>query len=66
VKGLYGSTVELEDGSKRIADEEYLEEFIHAPSKLQVKGFQPVMPETELTGQQMHELIEFLKTLSSP
>lgn len=64
MKGLYGSTVEMEDGSKHVADEEYIEEFIHTPNKLIVKGFQPIMPETELTGREMHELIEYLKTLS--
>jgi cytochrome c oxidase subunit 2 len=64
VKGLYGSTVEFADGSHRIADEEFLEEFIHQPGKLIVKGFQPIMPGIDLTPQQMHELIAYLKSLA--
>ena len=64
LKGLYGSTVEFDDGSTRTADEAFLEEFINKPSKRAVKGFQSIMPAAELTGEQMRHLIAYLKSLS--
>jgi cytochrome c oxidase subunit 2 len=56
-KGLFGHEVELADGSKVTADENYLRESIENPNAKIVKGFQPVMPtfkglitETELNA----------------
>ena len=64
-KGLYGSEVELEDGSKVVADEAYLHESIVDPMKRTVKGFPPSMPPfgAMLTEDQIKDVIEYIKSL---
>ena len=65
-KGLYGHEVELQDGTKVKADEEYLYTSIVDPSRHIVKGFQDIMPKTykdQLTDEQIRQIIEYIKTL---
>jgi cytochrome c oxidase subunit 2 len=64
-KGLFGHTVELADGRKVVADENYIRESILQPQAKIVKGFQPVMPsfQGQLTEEQISDIIEFIKTL---
>jgi cytochrome c oxidase subunit 2 len=65
-KGMFGSPVELTDGSKLTMDEAYLKESITNPAAKIVKGFQNIMPQTykaTLSDQQINDLIEFMKTL---
>jgi cytochrome c oxidase subunit 2 len=64
MKGLYGHETEMEDGSRRVSDEEHIAEEIRHPGKHVVKGFPPVMPELPLTDAQVNELVEYIKTLS--
>ncbi len=64
MKGLFGGTVELSDGSTRIADDHYLEEAIREPNEEIVKGYQPVMPEESLSRDEVRALVDYLKTLS--
>ena len=64
IKGIFGRTVELADGSTKVANEEYLEESIREPNEELVKGFQPVMPQVPLTADEVHGLVAYLKTLS--
>lgn len=64
-KGLFGHEVELSDGKKVVADENYLRESILEPQAKVVKGFQPVMPsfQGQLTEEQIADIIEFIKSL---
>jgi cytochrome c oxidase subunit 2 len=61
--GLFGSTVELADGSSVEADETYLTQAIQDPNSQIVAGFNPGMPELPLTDLQVKDVIEFIKTL---
>ncbi len=67
-KGLYGSRVELEDGSTAVADEEYLEESMLEPSAKTVKGFghgvmESVIKRQSLTDREVADLIAYIKSL---
>jgi cytochrome c oxidase subunit II len=66
LKGLFGSTVQLADGSRVPADTDYLRESIVDPMKKVTAGFQPVMPtySKQLTEEQIMQLIEYIKSLS--
>ena len=65
-KDLYGHEVELEDGTKVIADEAYITQSIKDPTSQIVKGFPPAMPPyAYLTDQQIADIIAYIKTLSS-
>jgi len=67
-KNLFGHEVEFADGSKTIADENYIRSMITNPNNRLVKGFQPVMPSFQ--GQlkdathDVDHLIEFIKSVS--
>jgi cytochrome c oxidase subunit 2 len=65
LKGVFGSEVELADGSKVKVDENYVRESIEVPTKKVVKGFAPTMPtfqgllkETELSA-----LVAYIKSV---
>lgn len=64
-KGLFGSSVELADGSSVTADEAYIAESIKLPGAQTVKGFSAnAMPSfAYLTDGQIADLVEFIKTL---
>ncbi|MFN8678290.1 MAG: c-type cytochrome [Thermomicrobiales bacterium] len=64
-KGLYGHEVELEDGSKVVADDAYIRESILDPMKKVVKGYPPSMPPfgAMLTEDQINDIIEYIKSL---
>lgn len=64
-KGLFGHEVELSDGKKVVADENYIRESILDPKAKIVKGFQAVMPpfQGQLSEEQISDIIEFIKTL---
>ncbi len=63
-KGLYGSRVDLADGTTVTADDAYLRESISNPNAKIVKGFQPnVMPTLPLTEQEVSDLIEYIKSI---
>ncbi len=63
--GLYGSTVSLADGSKVVADEQYLRESIVNPAAKVVAGFEPIMPafQGQLSEEQIVRLIAYIKSL---
>jgi cytochrome c oxidase subunit II len=64
LKGVFGSTVELADGKKVKADEEYLRESIEEPNEQVVKGFQPIMPTFKtLKPDEIAAIIAYMKTL---
>ena len=62
-QGLWMSEVPLEDGSTVTADEEYITESIQDPSAKVHEGFQPVMPEFDLSDEDIANVIAFIQTL---
>jgi cytochrome c oxidase subunit 2 len=63
LQGVFGRRVKLADGSTVTADEEYLEEALREPNEQVVEGYQPMMPETPLTADDVHALVAYMKTL---
>jgi cytochrome c oxidase subunit 2 len=61
---LYGSQVQLADGTTVIADDAYIHESIVNPQAKIVAGFESVlMPTFELTDEQIADITAFIKTL---
>jgi cytochrome c oxidase subunit 2 len=63
LKGIWGSTVELSDGSKRTMDAAFLRDKILHPTKDVLKGYQPLMPELPVTDEEIKQIEEYLKDL---
>ena len=65
LKGVFAHDVELADGSKVNADENYLRESIENPNAKVVKGFSPVMPTFKgmISETEMNAVIAYIKTL---
>lgn len=61
-KGLFGKTETFTDGSTAKVDEDYLRAFIRNPKARNVKGFAPVMPQIELTDDELNALVAYIKT----
>ena len=62
--GLYGSQVELSDGSTVTADDAYIKESILHPQAKIVSGFETIqMPTFDFTDEQIADIIAYLKTL---
>ena len=68
LKGLFGKTVQLEDGRSVVADENYIRESILNPSAKVVSGFKPIMPVFQglVSEEQLNELVAYLKSLNPP
>jgi len=63
-RGLFGSTVELSDGTTTVADEAYLRASIVDPGSQTVLGFPPgIMPQYSLTEAQVTDIVSYLLTL---
>lgn len=67
-KGLYGSEVELSDGSKVVANEVYLAESMLRPSAQTVNGYQEGLMETvvkpnSLTQEEVEALTAYIESL---
>ncbi|MES2125650.1 MAG: cytochrome c oxidase subunit II [Pseudomonadota bacterium] len=62
-KGLFGRTEALEGGGSVVADEAYLKESITAPKARIVKGFAPIMPDTQLSDADLAALVDYIKTV---
>jgi len=63
-KGLFGHEIELEDGTKVVADEAYIKESILDPKAKVHKGFSAIMPPYKLSDEEIEAIIAFLKSLS--
>jgi cytochrome c oxidase subunit 2 len=65
VRGMFGSEVELQGGTKVKADENYIRESIMDPMKKIVKGYAPHMPTFRgmLSDEDVNHLIAYFKTL---
>lgn len=65
-RGLYGSDVELNDGSVVIADDDFITESILEPNAKIVAGYPPnAMPQYSLTAEEIADIIEFIKSISN-
>ena len=65
--GLFGKTVQLQNGQTIIADENYIRESILNPSAKLVAGFQPLMPTFQglVSEDQVLQLIAYIKSLGT-
>ncbi len=65
LKGLFGREVELQDGTKLTADENYFRESVMNPKAKIVAGYPPVMPsfEGQLSEEEIAGLIAYIKSL---
>jgi mono/diheme cytochrome c family protein len=61
--GLFGSEVELADGSVVVADEAYLRESITEPGAKRVGGSSLQMPTNSLDDEQVAQLVDYLRAL---
>jgi cytochrome c oxidase subunit 2 len=66
--GVYGRSVQLEDGRSVIADENYIRESILAPSAKIVSGFKPIMPVFQglVNEEDLNALVAYVKSLNQP
>lgn len=66
--GLYGSTVQLQDGSRVLADQSYIRNSIYDPGGQVVKGYRAIMPtfKQQIQPDQVASLIEYIKSLRPP
>src|SRR5262245_31798954 len=67
LQGLFGKSVQLQDGSLATVDESYVRESILAPSLKVTVGYQPVMPAFQgmLSEEQLLALVEYIKSLAT-
>jgi cytochrome c oxidase subunit 2 len=65
LQGVFGTQVILANGSKVLADENYIRESILEPAAKTVAGFDPVMPtyQGRIKDKEITVIIEYLKTL---
>lgn len=67
MKGVYGSTVQLEGGQTVTADDAYIRESIMFPTKRVVKGYQPLMPtyQGQVSEEDVLAITSYIKTLKA-
>jgi cytochrome c oxidase subunit 2 len=64
--GLYGSEVELADGTTVTADDDFIIESVLDPNAKIVKGYPSnAMPQYTLTSEELADIIEFIKSISN-
>src|SRR5207249_1576397 len=65
LEGIFGRTVQLQDGTTIVADEGYVRESILRPMAKVVRGYQPVMPTFEgvIDEEGVLQLIAYIKSL---
>jgi cytochrome c oxidase subunit 2 len=62
-QGMWGSEVELEDGTTVTVDEGYVKESIQDPTAQVHAGYEPVMPPLNLSDEDIANVIAFMQTL---
>ncbi|HEY4083734.1 MAG TPA: cytochrome c oxidase subunit II [Burkholderiaceae bacterium] len=67
LEGLYGKAVLLSDGTRVLADEDYLRESIVAPKQKTVAGQPSIMPsyQGQLSEEELQNLVAYLRSVSS-
>jgi cytochrome c oxidase subunit 2 len=65
LEGLYGKTVDLQDGRKVLADDSYIRESILVPDAKVRAGYRPIMPpfQGQLSEDDLVRLVAFIKSL---
>jgi cytochrome c oxidase subunit 2 len=65
LKGIFGKEINLSDGSKVTADENYIRSSIVNPAGQIVEGFLPIMPTYKglLTEEELNYLVAYIKSL---
>ena len=65
LKGLFGKTVQLQNGATVVADESYIRESIVLPQAKIVNGFPPIMPTFQglVSEEQLLQLIAYVRSL---
>ncbi len=68
LKGVFGSTVHLDNGQTVTADEAYLRESILNPGARAVAGYQKIMPVFQglVSEEQVLQLIAYIKSIGGP
>lgn len=64
--GLFGSPVELTDGSTVVADREYLIESIKQPAAKKVAGYRLPMPTNLLSDDEIDQILTYIEALATP
>ena len=66
--GLYGQTVQLQDGGTATADDTFLRNMIVTPANQMIAGYQPIMPayRGEIPEDELTQLIAYVKSLPPP
>lgn len=63
-KGLYGRTQKLKDGSTVTVNDAFIrDKILHPDTKIVAGQFEQEMPKTDLTGEEIEEVIEYIQTL---
>lgn len=62
--GLFGSTVEFDDGTTAVADEEYIRQSILEPGARVVAGFGFPMPENDLSDDEIESVVAYIRELA--
>ncbi len=67
LKAVFGHEVELQDGKKVMADENYIRESLMDPTLKVVKGFQPMMPtfKGQLSDEEVNSIVAYIKSLAN-
>jgi cytochrome c oxidase subunit 2 len=65
LEGVFGSSVQLVDGTTVLADEGYMRESILNPRAKMVAGYAPIMPtfQGQLSEEQLTQLVAYMKSL---
>ena len=68
LKGAFGTTVALQNGTTVLMDESYIRESIVNPQAKVVNGFPPIMPTFQglVTEEQLLQLIAYVRSLTPP
>jgi cytochrome c oxidase subunit 2 len=63
-KGLYGQTEKLRDGSSVTVSDAFIrEKILHPEAKVIAGKFEQEMPKTDLSDEEIEEIVEYLQTL---
>lgn len=60
LEGVYGSEVELDDGTTVIAERDYLHESIVDPDAKRVDGYRLKMPTNNLTDDEVERIVDYI------
>ena len=66
LRGVFGSTVRLQNGQSATVDDNYIRESILNPQSRLVEGYQPLMPTFQglISEEGLMQLLAYIKTLA--